>query len=843
MVIVNNILSEKQACFLQLLLRLVKQRIGFGVILLAILFNSCSVNKYLDSEEYLLQSNKLKFDKKAKVKNKPSLQYELSLKYKQKPNSNFLFLVPREWVYYKSHPKQDSSRFNKWLLTRIAETPTIYDGEKSQQTVQSIEETLKKKGYYDAEVFYDDEIKGKKANVTYYVNPGKLYTVKKITYESDDKEIRSILNNEKPDTYFKNGSALNDENYAKERDRIVKALQNNGYAYFLRDYVSHAEADTTTDGKGADVFIKILPPYSDSIHTQYSVGEITIYPNFSPLIPKELLKEQIIEEHKFIDTTFNFWVKPSVIINAIALKKGDLYSISNDEKTNRRLSNLGVFKFIRIRPEVAPNDSTVLNFRIELTPNKKLEIGLDFELNYSNNNSVGRPGNLFGITGSPSFRNRNIFKGAEALVTNLTGGMEFNPDFRGVNFWNTLDLGVQTELFLPKFNDFLGIWKRLDKIRLGRKVRNVDDRFYTLLRENAQTRFSASYNYVWVLDFYQYNLINASFGYNLQKSNTHRYIINHIGIDYLSPIAEPALEEIFEDNPFFERSFGQQLFTSFLFRDFNYIYNSRKVRGKSNYVGLNVETAGAEIWGINQLTNAINGQKDTFQLGNVDFSQYLKLSADFRFFKEITPKQSFASRIFIGMARPFGNSSDVPYVKQFSVGGPGSIRAWVQRGLGPGGYLDTLAHNVDNRYRLNRENRLKLYQQGDLRLELNLEYRFNLYWRLDGAIFLDAGNVWTINADSTRCGSQFRFNSKLNEGCATSGIVNDPFYKQIAIGTGMGFRFDFTYFIIRLDLGTRLRYPFPLIRNGDARELDYWNSFEGWGIKDINFNLGFGYPF
>ena len=821
----------------------------FIAALLILLSSGCSTTKYLEGDEYLLKGNKLKFDKKAKIKNKPALSYDLSLKYKQKPNSKFLFFIPREWIYFKTtSTKKDSlGRINAWLKRTVSEPPTIYDREQSRLTADAITKALHRRGYYEAEVIENPDIRerSRKAYVNYHINPGPLYKVNKVQYETEDNTIKKILNNSREATYFKKGNPLNDEAYQKERDRIAKTLQNNGYAY-LHDYVIQGEADTTDEKHTANIYLKILPPYNDTMHHQYRVGKITIYPNFSPIINKNDLRDTLIADHYFIDTSFNFKIKPEVIINAIALKKGALYSISNDEKSNRRLTALGVYKFIRIRPEKDSLQPDVLNFRIELTPNKKLEIGLDFELNYSNNNSIGRPGNLFGITGSPFFRNRNLFRGAEALVTNLSGGIEFNPSFRGVSFWNTIDLGIQTELYIPKFSDFLGFWKKLDRLSYNlkkQKVKEDEQRFYNQLRENSLTRFSASYNYIWVLDFYRYNLINASFGFDLQRANTHRYIINHIGIDYLSPFTEDPLIAIFEQNPFFERSFGQQLFTSFLFRDFSFIYNSRKVNGRSKYIGLNVETAGSEIWAINQLTNAINSKRDTFRLGNIDFSQYIKLSADLRFYKEITPKQNVAGRVFIGVARPFGNSSDVPYVKQFAVGGPGSIRSFVQRGLGPGGFVDTLAFNVDNRYRLDRENRLRLYQQGDLKLEMNLEYRFNLYWRMNGAVFLDAGNIWTVRGDSTRCGSQFSFRSRMIPGCESEGQINDPFYKQIAIGTGAGLRFDFTYFILRLDMGIRLRYPFPINPNGLRREIDYWNNFEGWGMKDINFNLGFGYPF
>ena len=816
----------------------------FCIWLLIIALNSCNTTKYLGEDDYLLRGNSIKLKSKEKIRNKPSLTYQLSELYKQKKNSRWLLLVPREWIYYRTQDPHDTTKLDDWQRRVLAEPPAIYDDSLAILTTQSMESDLVERGFYNANVYYTKYFKGKKAYVTYHVDPGKRHTVNSIEFSSKDRAIAQELNSIKEESNFREGSPLDHRLYPKERDRIVRHMQNNGYAYFLPNYVSRIDADTFAAPQKANLYLEVTPPFSDSVHRVHTIGEIKIYPNYSPIIADSRLSDTLISGYHFIDTTTEFAVKPAVIAEAISLRTGDLFSLTAREKTDRRLRALGIFKFVRIRSERDPEQPNVINFNILLSPNKKMESRLDFELNYTNRNSAAVTGNLFGVTLSPSLRNRNLLKGAELLVTNLSGGVEFDPGLRGTSFWNTIDLGVQSELYIPKFIDYLGLWKFADKIRPGRWDRDSRKRFYTRLKENALSRFSASYNYVLVLQFYRYNLVNASFGYDLQRANTHRYIINHFGMDYLFPIPEDPLLQIFEDNPFFERSFGKQLFTSFLFRDFTLIYNSPvNDKGKSNHVTFNVETAGSEIWAANKISNALGNRQDTFKLGEIEFSQYIRAALDLRYYKQITPKQSFAVRGYLGLARPFGFSGDVPYVKQFSVGGPNSIRAWVQRGLGPGGYIDTLAHNVNNRYRLDRDNRLRLYQQGDLKMEFNFEYRFNLYWQLDAAIFFDAGNIWTINADSDRCGSQFRFSEANTPGCEGPANVNDPFYKQIALGTGVGFRFDLTYFILRFDFATRLRYPFPLDRTGRITEADYWNSFEGWGLRDLNFNLGFGYPF
>ena len=266
-----------------------------------------------------------------------------------------------------------------------------------------------------------------------------------------------------------------------------------------------------------------------------------------------------------------------------------------------------------------------------------------------------------------------------------------------------------------------------------------------------------------------------------------------------------------------------------LFRDFNYVYNARPNRfGESLYLGINLELAGAEFWAVNSLYNSFALEPDTLKLGEIEFSQYISTELDLRYYKQYTTKQSLVLRFNLGVARPFGFTTDVPYVKQLYVGGPNSIRAWAPRGLGPGQYLDSLS--------LDQANNNRLYQSGDLKIEFNAEYRFDLFWRLKGAVFLDGGNIWTIDKDLSRCGSQFLLNNSTITGCTGNDqtVVNEAFYKQNCSGHRFGFRFDFTYFIFRLDVGIKLRYPY--LNEPDENGMlpprrGYWENFkEDWGI-------------
>ncbi len=818
------------------LLSLAKYAITFIIFLQ--LFSSCNTAKYLEPGQQLLKGNDIKFISKEKIKNKRTLRYELSTLYKQQENDKFFF-IPREWFYLATQADNDTTALDRFQRRVIAEPPSIYEEEKAQSTLDGMINYLQYKGYFEAEGYYEDEIRKHKAYVTYFLDPHQLYTIDSVFFNSPDTSIHRIVNKISRQSNFKRGNGLDLGLFDKEKKRISSYLRNHGYANFYAEYFDKLEIDTMVHaGKSmANVYINILPPYGDSSHQVFTVGKIDVYPDFDPIRPPEQLSDTLIEGYHFHNPNENFRVKPATIIREIFLHSGDLFEQENLDKSNLQLSALGIYRFIRIRQEVDSLDANVLNFRIELTPNEKMELGLDVELNYTNRSSASGTGNLIGVSLSPSLKNRNLFRGAELLATNLSAGVEIDPSGNAINFWNTIDLGLQTALYFPRFLDYFWIWKGLSKVPFGKNKRLLNPDFFTALKEQGATKISGSYNFLQVVKWYRYNLFNASYGYDFQRSPYSRYIINHIGIDFLDPITQPNFDSLLARNPFLQRSWGQQVFVSLLFRDLNYVYNSRVNKfGESNYVGLSFEVAGAEIWAANAIYNEFALKPTTFRLGNsTDFSQYAIFNADFRYYRQFTSTQSIATRFNFAFALPFGFTSDVPYVKQLFVGGANSIRGWAPRGLGPGGYLDPLS--------LDPEQRQLLYQTGNLKMEFNLEYRFNIFWLLNGALFLDGGNVWTTGHDPNRCGSQFLFSSRTYDDCISGDALHDPFYKQIALATGLGLRFDFTYFIFRLDLGVKLRYPYPDSREGSVSEWDYWENFRGWRIRDINPEIGLGYPF
>ena len=805
---------------------------------LALIATSCNSTKFLKEGAYLLDKNSIELNDKHGIENHRKLKYELAFLYKQKENTNFLFFFPRERFYFKRQSPADTSAFDRFVRKNIAEIPAIFSDSLTQVTANSMKYFLHHKGYYYAKVDIETKKKRKKIKVKYIVNPGIPFKVDSVFFTSSDPNIDSILNKISVDTHLKKGKGFDLSLFDAEKNRVTNHLNNTGYAFFHTGYIDKLDVDTFQNDKKANIYFNVLPPSSHDVHSKYKIGSIDIYSDYNPTKSKSELHDTIIEGYHFLNSKADFIIKPAVILRSIYFKSGEYFHQKKKAQTNKQLSELGIYRFIRIKETIDSIHPNLLNIRIELSPSLKMEGGWDFELNYTNSNSTTSPANLIGVSFKPSFKNRNLFNGAELLTVDIDLGIEISP-FEKNRLWNTIDASVHTNLYLPKFLDYFGIWRGLHNIPWGKKRQVLSTDFFNALQENSSTKISAAYTYQQISDWYRSHLISASYGYDLQRSSTQRYIINHIGIDYFDPIPEQKfITDVLDKNPFWKRSFGQQVFISLLFKNLDFIYSNRPNRfGEASYAGLSLELAGAEVWGVNALYNEFSLDPKIFKLGpNIDFSQYLKFETELRYSRKFGEKKQIASRLNLGVAKAFGFTTDVPYVKQFSSGGANSIRAWLPRGLGPGGYLDSLSTSTENRNRL--------YQKGDLRFEFNLEYRFNVVSIFDLAVFLDGGNVWTSKLDTTRYGSKFLFKRKCvscdNE---TPDEWNDAFYQQIALGAGLGLRFDVSYFVFRLDIGFKLRNPYPATRNENGVGQNYWQNPRKWGIRNATYNFGLGYPF
>lgn len=439
--------------------------------------------------------------------------------------------------------------------------------------------------------------------------------------------------------------------------------------------------------------------------------------------------------------------------------------------------------------------------------------------------------------------NRNIAGGAEKLSFSADGGLEFNLSELGndsIQRLNTVEFGAQVGLELPRFTDFLGLYKRLSQIKssvdeTGNPVMLLPSSFYEAIKERGTSKMQIEARYISLLDFYQTNSVSALFGFDVFTKPTDRYTINHVGIEYLRVQPEAAFQSILDITPFLSRSFGDQVFSGFLFRNLSFARATKPSLNKGSFTVLvDIEQSGLEAFGLNKLRNAFSNNNEVFSLGNgLDYARYGRFALSVAYRKQLGQRNEIAARVNTGTALTYGflrRERDVPYVRQFFGGGNSSLRGWQARAVGPGSYIQPPPP---------QSTRFINYQQANFKMEANVELRSFLtnIWttRLDGALFVDAGNIWTWKEDESRPGSQFRF-TELRDQDGT--LINEPFYQQIAINTGVGMRWDIGYVLLRVDVGIKLRNPYQI-------KGTYWpKDWSAAGLNRIdNFALGLNYPF
>lgn len=783
-----------------------KLALGTLGLLLLIILSSCNVTRHLDEDkgERLLVRNSLQVDaeKKLRLSAKSALSYELAPLYRQKPNTkNFIFFHTRLWLYYKY--KNRKTKFAKWILAKQAEMPAIYDSTLAFRTANNFKNQMHQRGYFRATCTYEPHYIGtKKARVVYDLKLGPQYTIDQVDYQSRDTQVLQIVKTLPTESPLKTGAPLDGQRFEAEKLRIASGLKEAGYAYFIPQFV-----DFTGDSSGtkSNVHVELLP-YNDSTdHKTYTIGKVEVYSGVVPEVTV-MRRDTTINGVYFAAVEPKFFVRPDRIYKTIAIRPGQQYKQSDFDKTIRSLNSLGVYRFVSVRPVPDTTQEGIMDVSIKLSPNKRFSIGGGFDFNYSTLN-----GGLIGISPSMTAQNRNLFRGAERITTTLNYNIEF--DISAQRFIYAQEFKIQNELAFPRFFDYLGIWKLMDKIHFGKK-RLLSANFYQQMRSSSKARISTNYDYLKVTDFYQYNLFNAAFGYNLRPNSQHQYSWDHIGLEVLRPRFDPKLNP----STFLALSFDNQLFTSVFLRSFNYTYTSRvNGFGERWTYRLSTEFSGLEVLAANRAWGAAFGKQD-WKVGDLSFSEFMRFDQDVVYTRNFRKEVVGAVRFGAGIAVPFGDSKTVPYVKQFFVGGPASIRAFRIREIGPGGYLkidpDTGKPDKTQPY----------FQAGDFRFEFNGELRFPIFSYFNGAVFLDGGNIWTIRNDVDRPEAQLRWDS----------------YKNIALGTGFGIRGDFDYFVIRVDFGLPLRTPYL-----DPETNSYWvrKLISRMQLSDFNPNLAVGLPF
>ncbi len=743
-------------------------------ILLLSLLVSCSATKKVPDGDALYRGATIKFDSSGlTAKKRKALRSDLGELTRPRPNKRILGIPFKLWFN------------NTKLLRKKGEPPVLLSAVDLEHNEKVLQSELENRGYFVAKVRGDTTVRRKKARAIYSVQPGPQYSISEVKFSDDSTVLQKTINETINKSFLKAGDPFDLAIIKGERERIDAHLKEKGFYYFDPDFII-VKADTSVGGNKVNLLVKVKPETPAQSKKVYTINDVFIYSQFGLRATRADTSKTKAEYYKgyyVIDPRELY--KPRLFENMMQFDPGDVYNRTDHGQTISRLVNLNLFKFVKNRFEpVEGIDSAQLNAYYYLTPFPKK--ALRGEINASTKSN-----NLTGSSITVGWRNRNIMRGGELFTVDATGGFEVQVSGQMPGY-NTFRYGIETNLVVPRFIVPFGL--------------NPGGSFV------PKTNFLLAYDLLTKEKLYTMQSFRAGWGYNWKEDIYKEHQFNLIAINYVQPL---KVTEIYLDsakgNPTLLKAVEEQFI---LGTNYNYNYNSRvgKLWSSSGvYFNGNVDLSG-NIAGLLSGADIKNNNPKT--LFNAHFSQYVRFETDVRYYAKISKTSVWANRLIAGLGLPYGNSLQLPYVKQFFVGGTNSVRAFRSRSIGPGSYVDTTITTF------------LPDQSGDIKLELNTELRVKLFSIVQGAIFIDAGNIWLYNDSPFKPGAKFSKN----------------FLEELAVGGGLGLRFDVSLFVVRLDAAVPFRKPWLV---GKERwVIDQINlRSPAWRNANVVYNLGIGYPF
>lgn len=755
-------------------------------IVLSLFFTfGCSSTKYLAEGELLYIGSSVKVkDSVLKKKDRKVLEKEAEDLLVPKPNKKILGLRPKLWIYNLAGQPKKAKGIRYWLRTKVGEAPILFSKVDLDYNASILRNFTQNKGYFKTKVSADSIAKNKRVKAEYTIWTKRQYKIKSVKFPQDSSALGKSIARTSRRTLLKEGNPYDLDIIKAERARIDARLKEKGYYYFNPDYIL-AQVDSTKGDHEVAIKLKIKDETPDKATIAYKINKIVVYPNFSVLKDSVTYKKEDVVQYKdftIIDTAHTF--KPRVFDRALYFKKGDYYNRKNHNLSLNRFVNLGTFSFVKNEFKVSDSLKNTLDayYYLTLLPKKFIRVEV-----LGKTNSASYTGTEIKV----NWNNRNVFRGAELLTVSVFGGADFQ--LSGENKGNNIyKLGGETSLTWPRF---------ITPFKIEGSSEFV-----------PKTKAAVRYEYQKRIQLYALNSFKTSFGYIWKDNIRKEHQLNVVDITYVSPnnvtaayrediLADPSLGKVIEKQLIFGPTYSYTFTNTMLKRKKNTFYFNGEADLAGNVTGL--------------ITGANIKQGDTIKVFDVPFSQYVKVKADFRHYLKLGKESELASRIIVGAGFAYGNSTTLPTTKQFVVGGTNSIRAFRARSLGPGSFQ---APVISNSYLPE--------QSADLKLELNTEYRARIYGLMKGALFVDAGNIWLLNADPNKPGAE----------------ISKDIMKQIAVGAGAGLRFDFTFLILRTDLAFPLRKPY--LPEGQRWVMDAIDFGSGtWRKENLILNIAIGYPF
>lgn len=729
------------------------------MMLAGLLFCACSETKYVPEGEYLLNHVYVKSEPKTKGVN-PS---ELKSYVRQHGNSRWLSAIKVPLATY-SLSGRDTTKWMNRILRSVGEAPVLYDSISTRRSMEDLQAQLVNMGFLRASVDAMTRSKKKKMDVTYLLHPGEPYHIRNVSYVIQDSLIADLLQLDQPDRRgLKSGMWFNVENLDAERKRITRLLTNMGYYRFNREYITYL-ADSVAGTKEIDLVL-VLRKQRDSegvekAHERYKVRDIR-YASGDPE-----------------DTTIH--LRPGVLRKNTFVRKQDYYSSDDLQNTYTHFGRLGAVRYTNISWQELP-DSNQLDCLIQISTNKPSTISFQPE-------GTNTAGDL-GVAASLTYQNRNLFKGAENLSIELRGAYEAIKGLEGYSNHNFQEYSLETKLSFPRFI-------------LPFISSNIRRRIL------ATSEVSLSYDLQNRPEFHR-RVLSAGWRYKWSDPRHHdRYRIDMLDLNYISMpwISETFKKEYLDDtnsrNAILRYNYENLFIMKF---GVGYIYNNGIIAIKAN-----AETAGNLLGLASKIFGFHRNADGKYTFLDIAYAQYVRFDLDVTRNIMFSYNNQLVFHAGLGVAYPYGNSTILPFEKRYFSGGANSVRGWSVRSLGPGKYVS-------------RDGRIDFINQtGDMKMDFNVEYRAHLFWKLGAALFVDAGNIWTLRNYDDQPGGQF----KLSE-----------FWNQLAVSYGLGFRFNFDYFILRFDMG--MKAVNPAYEEGDEHYPIAHPKFS----RDFAFHFAVGLPF
>lgn len=758
------------------------------IIILALA--SCSATKFVPDGAYLLDEVAVQTD------NKKIRSSELKKYVRQNPNTKWFSLIKTQ-LYIYSLSGRDSTRWYNKSFRKMGDAPVIYSSAEAERSKEELTKVLQNMGYMGAKVDYVTTTKKKKLKLTYQVISGKPYIVRRLKYDIEDKKIAIFMQSDSANSLLKEGMLFNVNELDAERQRITNNLTQRGYYKFNKDFITYT-ADTVRNTYQVDLTLHLLryKTYVADLpkdHEQYKINKVSFITDYDVLQSSALSSIEINDSLHYkgypIYYKDKLYLRPKVLTDNLRILPGSLYNERDVQRTYTYFGRLSALKYTNIRFfETQIADSTMLNCYVMLTKSRHQSVSFEIE----GTNSAGD----LGAAASVSFQHRNLFHGSETFMLKFRGAYEaisgLQQEYKNNNY---TEYGAEASI---RFPNFLFPFLSSDFKKRIRATTEFGLQYNSQLRpEFSRKVASASWSYKWSNNprvQHRFDLLDVSFLYMPWMSDTFRQKYEDAGQAYI-------LEYNYKDRLIVRTGY------MYNYNSTGGVLTNNTIASNSYSIRAGIESAGNLLYGISRIINQSKNSDGEYAILSIPYAQYLK--GDFDFAKNIVidERNSVAFHTGFGIAVPYGNAKIVPFEKQYFSGGANSVRGWSVRGLGPGSFPG------DGNF---------LNQSGDIKFDASIEYRSKLFWRMQGAAFVDAGNIWTIRNYENQPGGQFRF---------------DKFYKQIAFAYGLGIRLDLDYLIFRLDGG--MKAVNPVYSTGNDRYPILSPSLK----RDFTFHLAVGYPF